>query len=128
MNGNAVAQYLEGITDERRRSDVARVMEMMAEASGEAPRMWGSIAGFGSYHYRYESGREGDTFIMGIASRKDSMVLYLGPGMDANPSLLERLGKHKPGKGCLYIKRMSDVDEGTLAELLRIAAGWKYGA
>jgi hypothetical protein len=128
MTDAAVSAYLAGITDERRRGDVVTVLDMMAEATGEGPRMWGSIAGFGSYHYRYESGREGDTFVVGIASRKDSMVLYLGPGMDANPDLLQKLGRYRAGKGCLYVKRMSDVDAGALRALLKAAAGWKYGS
>jgi hypothetical protein len=128
MTDAAVSAYLAGITDERRRSDVITVLDMMAEATGEAPRMWGSIVGFGSYHYRYESGREGDTFVVGIASRKASMVLYLGPGMDANPDLLKKLGRYRAGKGCLYVKRMSDVDTDALRALLKAAAGWKYGS
>jgi hypothetical protein len=127
MTDAAVTKYLEGIGDEGRRRDVATVMAMMEEATGEAPRMWGNIVGFGSYHYRYESGREGDTFVVGIASRKDSMVLYLGPGMDENTALVQKLGRHRAGKGCLYVKRMSDVDAAVLRDLLQLAAGWRYG-
>ena len=89
----------------------------MERLSGEPAAMWGpSIVGFGSYHYKYESGREGDACRIGFSPRAKELVLY-GLGVARQPALMERLGKHKTGKGCLYIKRLSDVDEGVLEEL-----------
>ena len=92
---------------------------MMQDITGQPPKMWGpSIVGFDQYHYKYESGREGDSPLTGFAPRKDGLVLYLGPGLD-NRSLMTKLGKHKAGKGCLYVKRLGDVDRGVLRDLIR---------
>jgi hypothetical protein len=93
---------------------------MMHEVTGEEPKMWGpSIVGFGSYHYKYESGREGDTIVAGFSPRKQNLTLYLMGGLDEYGELLGRLGKHKTGKGCLYINKLQDVDLNTLRELIR---------
>jgi hypothetical protein len=124
---HGAAAFVDAISEEQRRADIAAVLQLMAEATGEAPRMWGSIAGFGSYRYRYASGREGETFIMGLANRKESLVLHLGPGMESHAELLLALGKHKAGKGCLYIRRLSDVDAAALRRLLAVAAGFRHG-
>jgi len=95
---------------------------MMQKATGEPARMWGpAIVGFGSYHYKYESGREGDMCKLGFASRKDAMALY-GLGIEANADLVAKLGKYKTGKGCLYIRKLDEVDAKVLKQLLAAAA------
>lgn len=115
-----VAKFLEGIDDERKRADARRVLEIMREVTGEEPRMWGpSMVGFGSYHYVYESGREGDWFLTGFAPRSRSLSLYIMAGFGEYDALLARLGKHKTGKSCLYVNRLADVDEEVLRELVR---------
>jgi hypothetical protein len=121
-----VAAYLDGILDEGRRVDVLTVLRLMQDATGETPRLWGGIIGFGRYRYRYGSGREGETFITGIASRRDSMVLYLGPGLDGRADLLAALGRHRAGKGCLYIRRLADVDAEVLQRFIAAAAAERY--
>ena len=89
-------------------------------ASGEKPKMWGpSIVGFGSYHYRYASGHEGDCFLVGFASRKSALTLYITAGVERFPKVVEKLGKHKAGKGCLYIKKLDDVNLSVLEDLLK---------
>lgn len=114
----SVADYLAAIEDEARRQDCQTLAKLMTKATKAKPKMWGpSIVGFGSYHYRYESGREGDSCIVGFASRRSEISLYLAdfPGREA---LFDRLGKHKVGKGCLYIRRLSDVDLKVLEQLI----------
>jgi Domain of unknown function (DU1801) len=103
-----------------RRDDAHALCGLLAEWTGEPPAMWGpSLVGFGSYHYRYESGHEGTAPLVGFSPRKASLVLYLVGGMqDRYSSLLERLGPHKAGKGCLYLKRLDDVDREVLRELV----------
>jgi hypothetical protein len=114
-----VDQFLDAIPDERRRQDCREVAALMRDVTGAEPKMWGpSIVGFGSYHYRYASGREGDWMLTGFSPRKDSLTLYLSYGLEEHSELLQRLGKHKVGKACLYIKRMADVDQGVLRELV----------
>jgi hypothetical protein len=118
----SVAEFLGSVAEDRKRRDSQVILEMMREESGEQPRMWGeSIVGFGSYHYKYESGREGDMPIIGFSPRKQNLTLYLVPGFDAYGSLLERLGKHTTGKVCLYIKKLEDVDLDVLRELVRLS-------
>jgi hypothetical protein len=93
---------------------------MMTKVTKEKPKMWGtSIVGFGSYHYKYESGHEGDSCLAGFSSRKAEISLYLMPGLQAKETLLAALGKHKAGKGCLYVKRLSDIDVRVLEKLIR---------
>ena len=115
----SVARYLAAITDEERRRDCEALLKLMSRVTGEPPRMWGaSIVGFGTYHYRYASGREGDSCLAGFSSRKGDLSVYClvgGPGQD---SLLAKLGRHKAGKGCLYVKRLADVDLKVLETLL----------
>jgi hypothetical protein len=109
--------FLASVTPDARRSDGMAVCEMMTRLSGEQPKMWGpSIVGFGVRHYRYESGREGETVRIGFSPRKEALALY-GLGVQDNP-LLERLGKHTTGKGCLYIKRLSEVDPSVLEAVI----------
>lgn len=117
--GASVKAYLDGIEDEQLRRDARAIAKMMQAISGEKPAMWGpSIVGFGSYHYVYESGREGDAARLGFSARKTGLVLYIVPGFERHDALLARLGKHSTGKSCLYIKRLSDVDEGVLRALV----------
>ena len=124
-----VDRFLDSIADEQRREDCRAISEMMREATGDAPRMWGdSIVGFGRRRYRYASGREGDWFITGFSPRKQNLTLYLWYGFEQDGELLQRLGKHKSGKACLYIKRLSDLDRQALRELIGRAAERKIDA
>ncbi len=118
----AVTEFLSQVEPERRRSDARRLDQVFREASGFAPRMWGpSIIGYGRYHYKYESGREGGFLATGFAPRKANLVIYIMPGYADFSAILSRLGKHKIGKSCLYINKLDDIDIGVLKEL--IAAG-----
>ena len=115
----SVEKFLNSVNEEKKRKDSFTILEIMKEITGEEPAMWGpSIIGFGSYHYKYKSGREGDWFLTGFSPRKRSLTLYLHSGFDQHKSLLESLGKHKTGKGCLYINKLDDVDKGVLKELI----------
>ena len=115
----AVAEFLSQVEPERRRSDAQRLDQVFREASGFAPRMWGpSIIGYGRYHYKYESGREGDFLATGFAPRKANLVIYIMPGYTDFSAILSRLGKHKIGKSCLYINKLDDIDIGVLKELI----------
>lgn len=117
--GQSVDAFLEGIADEAKRADSLRLRELMELTSGESATMWGaSIVGFGNLHYRYQTGREGDTPAVGFSPRAASITLYLSGGFDGFGQILERLGKYKIGKGCLYLKRLSDVDEAALTDLI----------
>jgi hypothetical protein len=116
--GGSVDTFMAGV-DPQRRQDCERVLLLMREATGAEPRMWGdSIVGFGTYHYRYESGREGDWFLTGFSPRKNNLTLYVMAGFDRYDDLLGRLGKHTIGKSCLHVKRLSEVDETVLRELI----------
>jgi hypothetical protein len=116
--------YLSGIEDPERRKDCKAVAAIMKKATGCSPKVWGtSIVGFDRYHYKYASGHEGDSCVVGFASRKDALTLYLMP-FDVNPkakAVLAKLGKHKTGKGCLYIKRLADVDLPALESLVALS-------
>jgi Domain of unknown function (DU1801) len=116
--GVSVDAFLDGVADPQRRADAHKVRALMERLSGEPAAMWGpSIVGFGSYHYKYDSGREGDMARIGFSPRAKELVLY-GLGVSRRPALMERLGKHKTGKGCLYIKRLAEVDEAVLEQLV----------
>jgi hypothetical protein len=118
-NPASVTDFLNQITDEQKRQDSFTILEIMKTASGSEPKMWGdSIVGFGSYHYRYASGREGDWFLTGFSPRKQNLTLYIMPGFDDYEALLSNLGKHKTGKSCLYINKLEDVDRLILKELI----------
>lgn len=117
----SVESYLAAIADPARQADCRKLVEILSRAAKEPAKMWGtSIVGFGSYHYRYESGREGDSCIVGFSSRKAEIAIYLVAEFPGSDDLFARLGKHKRGKGCTYVKRLSDVD---VAVLEKIAAG-----
>ena len=119
VNDASVTAFLNKVDDEQKRKDSFEILKMMKQVTKEAPKMWGpSIVGFGSYHYKYESGREGDSAIMGFSPRKQNITLYIVPGFDRYGSLLKKLGNHSTGKVCLYIKRLSDIDVDVLKELL----------
>jgi len=110
---------------EPRRADAATLVELMKRVSKTEPRIWaGSIVGFGNYHYKYASGHEGDCFVAGFAPRKTALTLYITAGVERFPKLLGKLGKHKAGKGCLYIKKLDDVDLSVLEEILAQSVEW----
>ncbi|WP_298741400.1 DUF1801 domain-containing protein [uncultured Chitinophaga sp.] len=116
---NSVQAFLDTVPDEKKRRDCYTALQLMQEATGYPPKMWGpAIVGFGSYHYKYESGHEGDAPLAGFSPRKEAITFYLMLGCDNHESLLQKLGKHKTGKGCLYIKKLEDVDTGVLKELV----------
>ena len=118
-NDQDVEQFLNTVDDERKRKDSFTILELMKQVTGLEPRMWGSsIVGFGSYHYKYESGREGDMILAGFSPRKQNLTLYNMGGFERFDDLLNKLGKHTTGKGCLYIKRLDDVDLPTLKSLI----------
>ncbi|MDG5488960.1 DUF1801 domain-containing protein [Sphingomonas sp. BGYR3] len=118
----AVAAFLDAVPDAARRADAVAVTELMAQATGQPAVLWGpSIIGFGRYRYRYASGREGEMCRVGFSPRKAELVFYVGAGRPEQAGALTRLGKHKTGKGCLYIKKLADVDTGALGEIVRTA-------
>jgi hypothetical protein len=120
QNEADVEAFLNSVSDEPKRQDCFRLLEMMQQVTGLAAKMWGSsVVGFGSYHYKYASGREGDWFLTGFSPRKQNLTLYIMAGFDHYGELLDKLGKHSTGKGCLYIKKLADVDLSTLAELVK---------
>ena len=117
--GAAVDAFLDKVADPGQRDDAHKVRALMERVSGEPAAMWGpSIVGFGAYHYKYESGREGDWCRIGFSPRARELVLY-GLGAARQPALMERLGKHKTGKGCLYIRSLDDIDQSILTALLK---------
>ena len=118
-NDASVEAFLNSVENERKRADSFAILELMREVTGEEPSMWGtSIVGFGTYHYKYASGRQGDWFVVGFSPRVQNLTLYIMSGFDAYDTLLEKLGKFKTGKSCLYINRLADVDMGVLRELV----------
>ena len=117
--GVAVDAFLAGLP-EPQQADSRALIALMREVTGEEPRMWGpSIVGFGSYHYRYATGREGDAPLTSFSPRKQNLTVYLSYGFEEQEELLARLGKHKLGKACLYVKRLADVDQAALRELVQ---------
>ena len=111
----SVASFIDALADDTRRADAKALVKLMKNASGKKPKMWGpSIIGFGSYHYRYDSGREGDMPLIAFSPRKTATVLYGMTGSSDSKALLAKLGKHTTGKGCLYIKKLADVDRQVL--------------
>ena len=119
-NQASVASFLDRIQDPVQREESRVLVRLMKEVTRLQPRMWGtSIVGFGDHHYKYASGREGDTFLAGFSPRKGTLTLYIGQGFEARGPLLKKLGKHKTGVGCLYIKRLEDVDLAVLRQLVK---------
>lgn len=119
-NTASVEKFLNNVADEQRRKDCFRLVEIMKTETKAEPAMWGtSIVGFGRYHYKYDSGRELEWFLVGFAPRKQDLTLYIMGGLERYPSLMKKLGKHKTGKSCLYIKKLEDVDIPTLKQLIK---------
>lgn len=119
----SVADFIGAVEDPKRRADAEAACALLAEATGEPPVMWGgSIVGFGAYHYRYASGHEGDAPLVGFSPRKGNLVFYLSGCDKARGDLLARLGKHKAGKGCVYVNRLADIDAGVLKEMAAASA------
>ena len=116
----SVKEFLNQISDQERRDDCFTVAKIMEEITGDKPKMWGpSIVGFGTWHYKYASGREGDWPVAAFSPRKKDLTLYLTPGFEEHQELMEKLGKHSTGKSCLYIKRLSDIHVPTLKKLIK---------
>jgi hypothetical protein len=117
--GASVTAFINSIGDERKRADARKVAAMMRKATGKRARMWGtSIVGYGTYHYKYASGREGDFLMTGFSPRKQALTVYVIPGFSHFGTLMNKLGIYKTGKSCLYIKRLSDIDEKILEQLI----------
>lgn len=115
----SVKAFIDSVEDENKRRDCRTLLALMKEITGKRPTMWGtSIVGFGSYHYKYATGREGDWFITGFSPRKQDLTIYLMPEIASDDPLLSKLGKHKLGKCCLYVKRLDDVDLAALRQLV----------
>jgi hypothetical protein len=120
INDASVESFLKTIPDEKKRQDSFAILDMMKEVTGEEPKMWGtSIIGFGTYHYKYASGQEADWLRIGFSPRKQNLSLYIMSGFKQNEELMAKLGKHSTGKGCLYIKKLEDVDQNVLKELIK---------
>lgn len=114
-----VSEFLATIDNDQRRKDCKAVMKIMREVTGKRAAMWGtSIIGYGSYHYKYDSGREGDMPVVGLSPRKQNLAIYIMPGFGSYAALMKKLGKHKTGKSCLYINKLEDVDKGVLTALI----------
>jgi uncharacterized protein DUF1801 len=124
----SVDAFLRSVPDPEQREDAKRLLKLMREVTGEKPRMWGSsIVGFGDRRYKYATGRDVDWFAAGFSPRKGNLSLYLGVSLDAHAALLKRLGKHKTGKGCVYIKRLEDVDLDVVRQLVRTSVAHMPG-
>ena len=119
-NDKDVCEFIAAIDDEKKRTDCNELLRIMEEISSEKASMWGdSIIGFGDYHYRYDSGREGDMFVVGFSPRKQAISLYLMAGFKRYPEIMARLGKYKIGKSCLYVKSLKDINEEALRSLIK---------
>ncbi|WP_421763063.1 DUF1801 domain-containing protein [Ekhidna sp.] len=117
-NNLSVEAFIDSIEPEWKRDDARELLKLITKISGEKPVMWGdSIVGFGNYHYKYDSGREGDWFLAGFSPRKTSMTIYVMGGFEGQEALLGKLGKHKKSVGCLYIKKLADIDLGILEKM-----------
>ncbi|MCY3832585.1 MAG: DUF1801 domain-containing protein [Chloroflexi bacterium] len=128
-NDGDVMAYLESVSNKRRREDSLALLKMMEEVTGEPAEMWGtSIVGFGSYHYRYASGREGDMLITGFAPRKQALTLYIMGGHERYAALMSKLGKHRTGSSCVYINKLADVDLDVLRELIAESVAYMRSA
>lgn len=115
----SVDSYLERITDAKRRKDFSAILDLITKQTKLPPKMWGpSIVGFGSYHYKYESGREGDAPLFGLSSRANSITLYLGSDFNKREELLAKFGKHKVSGGCVHIQKLEDIDTGILTKMV----------
>ena len=128
-NDGDVLAYLESVSNKRRREDSLIMLQLMEEVTGEPAEMWGtSIVGFGSYHYRYASGREGDMMLTGFAPRKAALTLYIMGGHERYDELMAKLGKHRTGSSCVYINKLADVDLDVLRALISESVAYMRGA
>ncbi|MFC7522734.1 DUF1801 domain-containing protein [Parapedobacter sp. GCM10030251] len=115
----SVVDFLDTLADDAKRKDSLRLTEIIKAETGFEPRMWGtSIIGFGSYHYHYDSGREGDAPLVGFSPRKNEFALYLAQDFEEREELLRQFGKHKTGKACIYVKKLADINEGILKRMI----------
>jgi len=114
----SLADFLAGVADPERRRDCEQVARLMEDVTGQPAVMWGSIVGFGTYTYKYATGRTGDWPLSGFASRKNDLTLYVMAGIEQYPDLAAKLGKYKHGKSCIYVKHLSDIDQDVLRELV----------
>ena len=122
QTNQSATKFLNAIDDKKRRQDCRVVLKIMKQATKAPPRMWGkNIVGLGNRHYKYASGREGDWFVAGFSPRKQDLTLYLTPEFEGREALLGKLGKHKTGKSCLYIKNLDDVDLEVLQKLVTLS-------
>ena len=122
----SVSAFLNAIDDPQKRKDAKAIAKMMREITGKAAKMWGpSIIGYGTYRYKYASGREGDWFLTGFSPRKQALTLYIMSGFYGEEPLLKKLGKYKTGKACLYVKKLEDIDLGVLRKLIEKSVGKK---
>jgi len=122
-NDRSVEEFLSSVENPKRKSDAFEILELMQEVTGERPMMWGkSLVGFGSYDYKYASGKSGSWFLTGFSPRKQSMTLYIMPGFEQYEELMSNLGKYKTGKSCLYVNKLEDVDMTVLRELVKLSA------
>jgi Domain of unknown function (DU1801) len=118
--GASVTAFLKTVTDEKKRADCTAIVELISKQSGLRPKMWGpAIIGFGSYHYKYESGREGDAPLVGLAARANAITLYLSSVFEKREELLSKFGKHKTSKACIYIQKLEDIDQVILAKMVK---------
>ena len=118
-NTGSVEAFLRGVQDQKRRQECRTLVALMQLVTGAEPEMWGtSIVGFGSYHYKYASGREADWFLAGFSPRKQNLTLYIMAGFKGSEAMLKKLGKHTTGQSCLYLKSLADVDLDRLKELV----------
>ncbi len=119
-NNNDVTAYLSAIADEKKRSDCSDLIGLISQETGLQPKMWGTaIVGFGSYHYKYDSGREGEAPQAALSARANAIAFYLSSDPETKETLLKKLGKHKTGKGCFYIQKLADIDMNVLLEMVR---------
>ena len=119
---NSVIDFINAVADEKKRIDAFELVKLMKEETGFDAKMWGAgIVGFGSYHYKYDSGHEGDAPLVGFSPRKDAISLYLDPSLENKEELLSQFGKHKAGKGCIYIKKIADIDVQTLKKMISLS-------
>ena len=121
-NDQSVDDFLNGVDHDKKRTDSYAILQLMKDVTGEEPHMWGdSIIGFGTYRYKYASGREGEWFLTGFSPRKQNLTLYIMSGFSEYEPLLEKLGKYKTGKSCLYLNQLEDINLDVLKELVRLS-------
>lgn len=120
QNDSSVDAFIANVSNEAKRKDALELLDIMREVTGYTATMWGSsIIGFGKYHYKYASGREGDWAITGFSPRKQALTVYIMPGFSQFQGMLKKLGKHKLGKSCLYINKLDDVDRDVLKQMIK---------